>query len=131
MPIKKKSAKVQIKKRRKIITKESLDNLIKSELAEGHNIQEIKTDLVQQGFDEDLVRKGANTYFLRNYLITSMFVLIIVAIPLLLFSGTSITGHVTMEQIQKATVNPLLTIYPFIAISMLVVLFMYMKSKKT
>jgi len=130
MPPKKTDRKNTIKKR-KVVSKETLDNLIKGELSKGHNIQEIKTDLIDKGIDENFVNKAANTYFIRNYLVASMFVLVIVAIPFLLFSNPTITGHVTMEQLQKATVNPLLSIYPFVAISMLVVLFVYMKSKKT
>lgn len=81
------------------ISEKSLDNLIKGNLAKGESIQEIKTDLVERGFDETLVSKWTNKYFFRNYLVQAMFIVFFLAIlPAIFLTNPTIIGHVTAKQ---------------------------------
>ena len=115
--------------KKRIISEKSIDNLIKEELSQGNSIYEIKTNLVEKGYDEDLVGRWTNSYFLRNYLIQAMFVVFFLGIlPAIFLTSPVFTGYVVVKQ-GMDNYTTLMNIYPIWIVILMVAVFLSLKAK--
>jgi len=105
-----------------------LEELIKGELSRGSSIEEIKSHLIEQGYEESLVDRKTNAYFIKNYLIKSMFVISLLALlPALLLISPSIVGYASAGQSNK---YPLSERYMLPLVFMFIVAIVYLMSRK-